>query len=236
MASLARTGHGETRADGRPRLVVAARQDGAARLESAHRTLLADAEIRVQPYLKAAQRVAAAAYVGAGATDAADRLATGLYVGTVVSSLAAEGELDSTDAQIAVATLAEARGEPRETASFDLFRAACTSPFLLELPPLVACEVQLRLLLQLGVAVEVSLWRGERTSAEAFVKEPFSKRFRWKRHGPAGGGRGGVPPAPPAAAASEPSPPPGRAARPDGTAGLMNSYKKHSYQRLSHKR
>jgi signal transduction histidine kinase len=169
MASLARTGHGETRADGRPRLVVAARQDGAARLESAHRTLLADAEIRVQPYLKAAQRVAAAAYVGAGATDAADRLATGLYIGTVVASLAAEGELDSTDAQIAVATLAEARGEPRETASFDLFRAACTSPFLLELPPLVACEVQLRLLLQLGVASEVSLWRGEGGNVEPLV-------------------------------------------------------------------
>ena len=70
MASLARTGHGDARADGRPRLVVAAQHDGAARLESAHRTLLSDAETRVQPYLKAAQRVAAAAYVGAGATDA----------------------------------------------------------------------------------------------------------------------------------------------------------------------
>jgi signal transduction histidine kinase len=166
MASLARTGHSDARADGRPRLVVPAQHDGAARLESAHRTLLADAETRVQPYLKAAQRVAAAAYVGAGATDAADRLATGLYVGTVVASLAAEGELDTTDAQIAVATLAEARGEPREAASFDLFCAACTSPFLLELPPLVACEVQLRLLVQLGVASEVSLWRGEGGNVE----------------------------------------------------------------------
>src|SRR6187551_3069858 len=169
MASLARTGHGDARADGRPRLVVPAQHDGAARLESAHRTLLSDAETRVQPYLKAAQRVAAAAYEGAGATDAADRLATGLYIGTVVASLAAEGELDSTDAQIAVATLAEARGEPRETASFDLFRAACTSPFLLELPPLVACEVQLRLLVQLGVASEVSLWRGEGGNVEPLV-------------------------------------------------------------------
>jgi signal transduction histidine kinase len=166
MASLARTGHGDARADGRPRLVVPAQHDGAARLESAHRTLLSDAETRVQPYLKSAQRVAAAAYQGAGATDAADRLATGLYVGMVVASLAAEGELDTTDAQIAVATLAEARGEPRESASFDLFRAACTSPFLLELPPIVACEVQLRLLVQLGVASEVSLWRGEGGNVE----------------------------------------------------------------------
>ena len=169
MASLARKGEAGARADGRPRLVVTAGHDGAARLESAHRTLLADAEVRVQPYLRAAQRVALAAYEGAGSTDAADRLATGLYVGTVVASLAAEGELDSTDAQIAVATLADARGEPREVAGFEVFREACASSFLLELPPLVACEVQLRLLVQLGVASEVSLWRGEGGNLEPLV-------------------------------------------------------------------
>ena len=161
MASLARTSSDAERADGRPRLVVHAGRDGAARLESAHRALVADAEVRVHPYLKAAQRTAQAAYEGAGATDAADRLATGLYVGLVVASLAAEGELDATDVQIAVATLADARGEPLEAASFELYRAACTSAFLLELPPLVAAELQLRLLVQLGVASEVSLWRGE---------------------------------------------------------------------------
>ena len=66
----------------------------------------------------------------------------------VVASLAAEGELDTTDVQIAVGTLAEARGEPREAASFDLYRAACTSAFVLGLPPLVAAELQLRVLIQ----------------------------------------------------------------------------------------
>lgn len=91
MASLARTRDGTQRADGRPQLVVPATKHGAARLESAHRSLLLDAETRVQPYLKAAHRAAVAAYEGAGATDAADRLATGVYVGTVVATLAAEG-------------------------------------------------------------------------------------------------------------------------------------------------
>ena len=169
MASLVRTGERAERADGRPRLVVAASQGGAARLESVHRTLLADAERRVQPFLRSAHRFALAAYEGAGATDAADRLATSLYAGAVVASLAAEGELDAVDAQIAVATLAEARGEPREAASFELYRVASTSPYLLELPPLTACELQLRLLVQLGIAREVSLWRGEGGNIEPLV-------------------------------------------------------------------
>ena len=169
MASLARTGTSGERADGRPRLVVHATRDGAARLESAHRSLLGDAESRVHPYLKAAHRAAHGAYEGAGATDAADRLATSLYVGMVVASLAAEGELDTADVQIAVGTLAEARGEPREAASFDLYRAACTSAFVLELPPLMAAELQLRLLMQLGVASEVSLWRGEGGNVQPLV-------------------------------------------------------------------
>src|SRR5262245_37993694 len=124
MASLARTGDGTQRADGRPRLVVAAAKDGAARLTSAHQSLLVDAETRVHPYLKAAYRTAVAAYEGAGGTDAADRLATSVYVGTVVATLAAEGELDASDVQIAVTTLAEARGEPHDAAGFDLYRAA----------------------------------------------------------------------------------------------------------------
>ncbi len=169
MASLARTRDDRARADGRPQLVLPAPRGGAARLESAHHTLLADAEPRAQPFLKAAHRIATAAFDGAGRSDAADRTATGIYVGAVVASLAAEGELDTTDAQVAVSALAEARGEPVEAASFDLYRVASTSPFLLELPPLVACELQLRLLVQLGVASEVSLWRGEGGNVEPLV-------------------------------------------------------------------
>ena len=63
--------------------------------------------------------------------------------------------------RIAVDTLAEARGEPREAAMFDLHRTACASPLLVELPPPVACEIQIRLLVLLGIASEASLWKVE---------------------------------------------------------------------------
>jgi len=166
MASLARTrGEGE-RADRRAALVVTTPQGGAARLEAAHRMLLVDAEPRVHPYLKAAHRSAAGVFDGAGRSDAADRLADGAYVAGVVVSLAAEGELDATDARVAVDTLAESRGEPVEASRFDLHRMACASPLLLELPPLVACELQLRLILQLGIASEASLWRADEGNVE----------------------------------------------------------------------
>jgi signal transduction histidine kinase len=166
MASLARRGEGAERADGRPQLVVPATASGAARLETAHRALLMDAEPRVHAFLKAAHKLALSAYAGAGSTDAADRLATGVYVANVVVSLAAEGELDETDARIAVETLAEARGEPKETAMFDLHRNACGNPQLAELPPLVACDIQIRLLVLLGVASEASLWKVEGGAVE----------------------------------------------------------------------
>ncbi|HKX48773.1 MAG TPA: ATP-binding protein [Gaiellaceae bacterium] len=157
------------RADGRPQLVVSATTGGAARLEAAHRRLLEDAEPRVHRYLKAAHRGALSAFTGAGSSDAADRVATGIYVASVVVSLASEGELDATDARIAVDTLAEARGEPREAAVFDLYRTACASPLLVELPPVASCELQVRLLVLLGVASEASLWKVTDGDVEPFV-------------------------------------------------------------------
>jgi|RhiMethySRZTD1v2_1073278.scaffolds.fasta_scaffold10466_7 signal transduction histidine kinase len=132
---------------------------GAQRLDAAHRALQAETHDRAQPYLKAAHRVALAAYDGAGRSDAADRIAVGVYVANVVVALAAEGQLDEHDAAVAVATLAETRDEPLEAARFDLHRIACLNGLLLELPPFVACEMQLRLLVHLGVASDVSLWR-----------------------------------------------------------------------------
>jgi signal transduction histidine kinase len=165
MASLARTGDGVSRADERPRLVVPA-SGGSARLEAAHRALLADSEPRIHGFLKAAYRNAQLVFTGAGATDAADRVATGAYVAHVIVGLASEGELDATDARIAVDTLAEARGEPVDAARYDLYRTACASPQLVELPPIVSCEINLRLLVLMGVATEASLWKVEAGNVE----------------------------------------------------------------------
>jgi hypothetical protein len=136
------------------------------RLESAHRGLLTETDSRVHPFLRAAHRSGVAAFDGGGRTDAADHVAVGVYVAAVVVSVAAEGHLDEAGAQAAVEALADARDEPLEAARFDLHRTACTSPLLIELPPLVACEVQLQLLVQLGVAEEVSLWRADDGSVE----------------------------------------------------------------------
>src|SRR4029077_12019391 len=96
---------------------------------------------------------------------AADRQAVGAYVAAAVVSLLAEGLFEESDGNAAVATLAEACDEPLEAARFELHRTASSSPLLIELPPLVACEIQLRLLQRLGVASEGSVWRTEEGSA-----------------------------------------------------------------------
>ena len=134
---------------------------GPSRLESAHRALLAETPSRAHPFLKSAHRAGRVAFDGGGENDASDRLAVGVYMASVLVGLAAEGELTDADATVAVQTLAEARGEPVEAARFDLHCTASSSPLLIELPPLVACEIQLRLLMWLGVASEASLWRAD---------------------------------------------------------------------------
>lgn len=155
MTSLAATGDTQTAeiktiagASGRP-----------SRLEEAHRVLLAELSAQAHPYLKGAHRAALTTFEAAARTDAADRLAVGTYATNLVVTLAAEGRLDDGDARAVLETLAEARDEPVDAARFDLHRAVCSAPLLLELPPLVACEIQLKLLQRLGIASEVSLWR-----------------------------------------------------------------------------
>ena len=161
MASLVKTEGGTAGAAGKDSSALTSAPSAGLRLETAHRMLLAEAEPRVHLFLRTAHRWALVSFEGAGKTDAADRLAVGVYVASVVVALAVEGELDAADVKVAVATLAEVRGEPLDAARFDLHRNICSSPVLLELPPIVACEIQLRLLLQLGVATETSLWRAD---------------------------------------------------------------------------
>ena len=161
MASALPTTKDDGREGQRSSSAVPAASGQAVRVEAAHRALLTDSTDRIQPFLKAARRWALVAFEGAGKSDAADRLAVGTYVASVLVSRAAEGELDAAEATTALETLADVREEPLEAARFDLHRTACSSPLLIELPPLVACEIQLRLLILLGVATEASLWRPE---------------------------------------------------------------------------
>ena len=106
------------------------------------------------PIVKAS-RIAAAG----GQNAASNIIAAQIYAADVVAGLAAEGELDATDTQITAGALAETCSIPPAAASLDLFLRAVSSPILLELPPVAAAEIQLRLLLHLDVAAEVSLWR-----------------------------------------------------------------------------
>ncbi len=154
------TGEGDLVADRAPSAPRTA-SGGAVRLDTAHRGLLADTPERSHPLLRAAHRSALVAFEGGGRSDAADGIAVGTYVANALVSLAAEGVLDEHDAKVAVDALAEARDEPVEAARYDAHRNVCSSPFLMELPPLVACEVQLRLLVVLGIASEASLWRAD---------------------------------------------------------------------------
>src|SRR4029450_1357602 len=112
MASLARTTNAGARAEARAAVVVPAAKSGAPRLEATHLELMADAEPRGYPFLKAAPRSPLVVFDGAGKADAADRLATGTYVAQVVATLAAESELDAADATRAVETLGDAPQEP----------------------------------------------------------------------------------------------------------------------------
>jgi signal transduction histidine kinase len=101
-----------------------------------------------------AQRLAAAG----GGNGASEGLAARVYAGDVVAGLAADGGLEATDTRLVVGALAEACSIPFAVAGLDLFLRAAQSPALLELPPVVAAELQLRLLVHLEVAEQVSLW------------------------------------------------------------------------------
>jgi signal transduction histidine kinase len=97
--------------------------------------------------------------VAAGGGPAADQAAAFTYAAQALVALAAEGELTSEDVQAAAGTLADALGIDLQAARFLVFSHTVTSPRLLELPPLVATGIQLRLLLDLGLFQSVSLWR-----------------------------------------------------------------------------
>ena len=129
------------------------------RLARIHARLSDGALDRITPILNEAHTRAAAIVEPAGGSALADALAASVYTAEVIVALAAEGELEPGDTRVATAALAEVREEPFATAAFDLYLRAVSSHVLLELPPVVAAEIQLRLLLHLDIAQEASVWR-----------------------------------------------------------------------------
>ncbi len=83
--------------------------------------------------------------------------------------LGAALELDEADVRGASAAIAEACALPLQAARYVLFREVVGSPKLLELPPLVAIELQLGLLLGLDVLTDVSLWTQTSSGLDCIV-------------------------------------------------------------------
>ena len=132
-------------------------------VERLHVFLAGEATEHCRPLLEAAYARAARIAIAGGGNTASDTIAAQVYAADVIALLAAEGELDAADTETIVGALAETCSLPLLAASLDVFIRAAASPALQELPPVVAAEIQLRLLVYMDVVADVSLWR--RTTA-----------------------------------------------------------------------
>lgn len=87
------------------------------------------------------------------------------FAADAVVALGAEGELAADDVQAAAAGLAEVLGAGPEATAFMLYQSVVVAPQLYDLPPLTAIGLQLRVLVDLRIFHDVSLWRRGATGA-----------------------------------------------------------------------
>jgi signal transduction histidine kinase len=119
---------------------------------------------------------------GYGDDDVGDGLASVWYAAAAIVELGAALELDEADVRGAAAAVAEACALPLSAARYVLFGEAVGNPRLLELPPLVAVEIQLGLLLGFDALAGVSLWMQSPNGLECVVSlgagDGLSRRIR----------------------------------------------------------
>jgi signal transduction histidine kinase len=101
--------------------------------------------------------------------DVGDGFASVWYSAAAIVELAAALELDDADVRGAAAAVAEACGLPLPAARFALFSQTVANARLLELPPLFAAEIQLRLLIAFDVLADASLWRRTTSSLDCIL-------------------------------------------------------------------
>jgi signal transduction histidine kinase len=106
---------------------------------------------------------------GFGDAEIGDGLASVWYAAAAIVELGAALELDEADVRGAAAAVAEACALPLPAARFALFSQTVASPRLLELPPLLALEIQLDLLIAFGVLGDVTLWRRTASSLDCVM-------------------------------------------------------------------
>jgi signal transduction histidine kinase len=152
------------------------------RLERLHEYFLDGCPEPVRPSLDSSLKSARLVRDGCGDRLVGDDLASLWYAAAAVVELASALELDEADVQGAAAAVAEACAIPLPAARLSLFSRVVRNPRLLELPPLIAAEIQLRLLIGLDVVNEISLWRRTASGLECTLtlggaEEP-SRRVR----------------------------------------------------------
>ena len=129
------------------------------RLSRLHAFFVEGCSAEVQAALERSLERACLVRDGCSDAGVGDELASVAYASDAVVELAAALELDEDDVRGAAAAVAEACALPLSAARFTLFSHVITSRKLLELPPLLALEIQLWLLLGLDILSEVSIWR-----------------------------------------------------------------------------
>jgi len=104
------------------------------------------------------------------------------FLGDAIVAIAVEHRLDPGEARVAVTASADELGLPPEAAAFAVFRRALASKEFAQLPPAVAAELSLVLLVELAPAAAGSLWildaAGATTCLVSHGKAPRSRRLR----------------------------------------------------------
>jgi signal transduction histidine kinase len=104
------------------------------------------------------------------------------FLGEAIVAIAVEHRLEPGDARAAVTAAADELGLPAESAAFAVFRRALGSKEFAQLPPTVAAELTLVLLVELAPAAAGSLWIVDAVDATTCLvshgKAPRSRRLR----------------------------------------------------------
>ena len=104
------------------------------------------------------------------------------FLGDAIVAVALEHPFEPGEARTAITTAADELGLPAEAAAFAVFRRALGSKEFAQLPPIVATELTLTLLVELAPAAASSLWIVDATGATTCLvghgKAPCSRRLR----------------------------------------------------------
>lgn len=104
------------------------------------------------------------------------------FLGDAIVAVAVEHRFEPGEARAAVAEAADELGMPADTAAFAVFRRALGSKEFAQLPPIVAAELVLKLLVELAPAAAGSLWIVDAAGATSCLvrhgKAPCSRRLR----------------------------------------------------------